>query len=170
MERMSRGQFIQKLKEIIGNFESGKFSFVYLPKGHIFINEHFGELSIPLAEGVNMTVDLFHETEEEIGNKAAAQEKEPECEEKPEKIKYGKYAENLIEFSLAYANLAEKHPELSDIDSVTWKQMLVEWANEFEDTYPDEEYWEESDYLECIEGYAEEKILTYAGLEGEEIA
>ena len=77
-----------------------------------------------------------------------------------QEMEYSKVAENLVEISLAFASLQAEHEELSDIDSVTWKQQFVEWANEFEAKNP--EQWEDSDYLECIEKFAVRKILEYA--------
>ncbi len=84
--------------------------------------------------------------------------------ETPEKteMEYGKVAENLVEISLAFAGLQAEHEELSDIDSITWKQQFVVWANEFEEKYPEPEHWNNSDYLECIEEYAVQKILEFA--------
>lgn len=76
-------------------------------------------------------------------------------------MEYSKVTENLVEISLAFANLQAEHKELSEIDSVTWKQQFVEWANEFErERFL--EYWEENDYLEDIEKFAVRKILEFA--------
>lgn len=78
-----------------------------------------------------------------------------------QEMEYNKVTENLVEISLAFAKLQTKHEELSDIDSTTWKQQFVEWANEFEAEHF-LEYWEDSDYLEDIEKFAIRKILEYA--------
>ncbi|MCD8083003.1 MAG: hypothetical protein LUE86_05740 [Clostridiales bacterium] len=80
------------------------------------------------------------------------------------KLIYDKLTENLIEISQAYVCLLGKHQKLSDIDSTTWKQQFVDWANEFEEMYPDPGYWDEHDYLETIEKYAKDKILEYGGI------
>lgn len=80
-------------------------------------------------------------------------------------MEYNKVSENLVEISLVFASLQAEHKELSDIDSITWKQMFVEWANEFELEHPEPEHWEDNDYLECIEKFARRKILEYAHLE-----
>lgn len=51
------------------------------------------------------------------------------------------------------------------IDSINWKQMFVQWANDFE-TVNEGIDWNHEDYLEKIEKFARHKILEYAGLEG----
>ena len=80
------------------------------------------------------------------------------------KLVYGAHTESLIEIALTYANLAVKYPVLTDTDSITWKQKFVEWANEFDEKYPDPEHWEDSDYLDCIDAFAREKIGEYGGI------
>lgn len=77
---------------------------------------------------------------------------------------YSKVSENLVEISLVYASLQAEHEDLSGVDSITWKQMFVEWANEFEMKQLRTD-WDQHDYLECIEEFARHKILEYAGLE-----
>lgn len=78
------------------------------------------------------------------------------------KLIYGVYTENLIEIALTYASLVVKHPVLADTDSITWKQKFVDWANEFEEKYPELEHWDDSAYLECIDAFATDKICEYA--------
>lgn len=82
-----------------------------------------------------------------------------------EKAVYNKVSENLVEISLAYANLQAVHEELSSIDSITWKQLFVQWANDFEKMNTGTD-WDQNNYLEEIEKFARCKILEYAGLEG----
>lgn len=91
---------------------------------------------------------------------------ETEDVDKSEKslLVYDKVSENLIEISLAFANLKDRYEKLCDIDSITWKQMFVDWANEFETVYTNND-WDQCDYLHEIEKYARKKILEYAGLE-----
>ena len=79
------------------------------------------------------------------------------------KAAYNKISENLVEISLAYASLQAEHEGLSGVDSITWKQMFVEWANEFEMKQLRTD-WDQHDYLECIEEFARHKILEFAGL------
>lgn len=87
----------------------------------------------------------------------------------PDSTVLNRVSENLVEISLVFANL---QPELRDgreIDSITWKQEFVVWANEFEQVYGKAE-WRLSDngstdYLETIEAFAKEKIRKFAGLE-----
>lgn len=71
-----------------------------------------------------------------------------------------KISENLVEISLVYASMQAEHKELQEIESTTWKQKFVEWANEFEKVWDDRE-----DYQEAIEKYARVNIAEYAGLE-----
>ena len=79
-----------------------------------------------------------------------------------DKLVYGVYTENLIDIALTYASLMIKYPVLTDTDSITWKQEFVDWANEFEKKYQESERLEDSDYLECIDAFATEKICVYA--------
>lgn len=80
-----------------------------------------------------------------------------------QEMEYSKVTENLVEISMAFASLQKEHEELSHIDSVTWKQQFVKWANEFESTWCENDA--EKDYLEKIEKFARMKITEYAGLE-----
>ena len=81
---------------------------------------------------------------------------------------YNEQAENLIEIAWTFKACASKYPQLKDIDSTTWKEQFVEWANEFEHLYPDSDYeldgW---DYSEKVEVYATEKILDFGGIHAE---
>ena len=80
-----------------------------------------------------------------------------------EKMAYNKIAENLVEISLVYARLQTEYEKLGEIDSITWKQMFAQWANDFEIVQPDAG-WNQDDYLEAIEKFARHKILEYAGI------
>lgn len=50
-----------------------------------------------------------------------------------EKLEYNRRTENLIEIARMYVELAIRHPELTDIDSITWNQHFVDLANQFEE-------------------------------------
>lgn len=78
-----------------------------------------------------------------------------------EKLSYGQLTENLIEIAWVFQNCVGKYPQLADIDSITWKQEFVAWANEFENLYPNPEYWDDNDYPEAIEQFAERKIQEF---------
>lgn len=78
---------------------------------------------------------------------------------------YGTRTENLIEITMVYANLAAKYSMLKDIDSNTWKQEFVRWANEFEEMHPEASFWEDNDYMDCIEDFAKQKIYEFADIE-----
>lgn len=84
-----------------------------------------------------------------------------------QEMEYSKATENLMEISMVFADLRAEHEELSDIDSVTWKQQFVEWANEFERQHSEPECWENDDYIDSIEEFAEKKILEYANLKND---
>ena len=84
-----------------------------------------------------------------------------------QEMEYSKVTENLMEISMIFADLRTKHEELMDIDSITWKQQFVEWAKEFEAQHSGPEPWENDDYIDSIEEFAEKKILEYANLEVE---
>lgn len=116
---------------------------------------------------IHIFMDLFHKAGAKQKNKAISQKKKQESGQNPEKLAYSTYTENLIEIAMAYANLVKTHPELTNTDSITWKQMFVEWANAFEDVYQDPQCWEEGDYLIRIAVYAKVKILAFAGLDTE---
>ena len=78
----------------------------------------------------------------------------------PDRRQLDKVSENLVEISLAFADMQITHSELCKINSDEWKQKFVEWANEFEETWDDEK-----DYPEEIEKFAKMKIAEYAEVE-----
>lgn len=86
-------------------------------------------------------------------------------DQRQEKMTYNKASENLVEISLVYAGLQAKNEVLSSVDSITWKQMFVQWANDFEAEQAGAD-WNQEDYLEEIGKFARRKILEYVGLEG----
>lgn len=79
-----------------------------------------------------------------------------------EKAVFGHLTENIMEITLVYAELQESISGMCEIDSTTWKQKFVDWANEFESQWKE---GDDRDYLEDIEKFARRKILEYAGLE-----
>ena len=82
-----------------------------------------------------------------------------------QQTEFNRATENLIEITWTYVKLQEKVPKLSETDSVSWKQMFVAWANEFEEFYGCTDWLEaEKTYLEAIEEFAKEKILGFVGL------
>lgn len=86
-------------------------------------------------------------------------------DQRKEKINYNKASDNLVEISLVYAGMLEEHKRLSSVDSITWKQLFVQWANDFESVQASTD-WNQEDYLEEIGNFARSKILEYVGLEG----
>ncbi len=85
-------------------------------------------------------------------------------DQQQDKIVYNKASENLVEISLVYVNMLEEHKKMSSIDSATWKQLFVQWANDFETVNVGVD-WDQKYYLEEIEKFARQKILEYIGLE-----
>ncbi len=79
-----------------------------------------------------------------------------------EKAVFGHLTEDIMEITLVYAELQESISGACEIDSITWKQKFVDWANEFESQWKE---GDDRDYLEDIEKFARRKILEYAGLE-----
>ncbi|MFQ7834077.1 MAG: hypothetical protein ACLRHX_13470 [Mediterraneibacter gnavus] len=84
-------------------------------------------------------------------------------------LEYNEQTENLMEIAMMLEQLKGESEYLfevlTDIDSITWKQKFVDWANEFTETYePNKDVWP-GNYLEVIEGFAREKILEFAGVE-----
>lgn len=80
-----------------------------------------------------------------------------------ERVAFGHLTENIMEITLVYAGMLKENEKLGNIESIEWKQQFVEWANEFEES------WEEDDlrdYPEEIGKFARRKIAEYAELEG----
>ena len=88
--------------------------------------------------------------------------------DEPEKL-FNPFTENVVEIAWEYAVLTVQYPELTDVDSTTWKQLFSEWGMEFEIIYPDEEFWDDHDYHDYIVEFARNKILDYAGLSVDEV-
>lgn len=87
-------------------------------------------------------------------------------------LEYNEQTENLMEIAMMLEQLKGESEYLfevlTDIDSITWKQKFVDWANEFTETYePNKDVWP-GNYLEVIEGFSREKILEFAGVEDKE--
>lgn len=88
-------------------------------------------------------------------------------------LEYNEQTENLMEIAMMLEQLKGESEylfeTLTDIESITWKQKFVDWANEFAETYePNKDVWP-GNYLEVIEGFAREKILEFAGVEEKKI-
>ena len=86
-------------------------------------------------------------------------------------LEYNEQTENLMEIAMMLEQLKGESEYLfevlTDIDSITWKQKFVDWANEFTETYePNKDV--AGKLLEVIEGFAREKILEFAGVEEKE--
>lgn len=84
-----------------------------------------------------------------------------------EKLKFGKYTENLVEIALMYAEISEEHEKLKETDNIVWSQQFVEWANEFENLYGEVEDFDVElgrSYYEMIREFAKEKILEFGGV------
>lgn len=76
-------------------------------------------------------------------------------------LEYNEQTENLMEIAMMLEQLKGESEYLfevlTDIDSITWKQKFVDWANEFTETYePNKDVWP-GNYLEVIEGLPERK-------------
>lgn len=82
---------------------------------------------------------------------------------------FDKVSENLVEISLVFASLQSEIRNKQEIDSFTWKQQFVVWANEFEQIYGKFDWGMaetgDKEYLEAIEKFAKNKIRKFAGLE-----
>lgn len=79
-------------------------------------------------------------------------------------LEYNEQMENLMEIAMMLEQLKGESEYLfevlTDIDSITWKQKFVDWANEFTETYePNKDVWP-GNYLEVIEGFAREKFWS----------
>lgn len=91
---------------------------------------------------------IFYEYSEEI------------AESEIGKLQFGRLTENIMEITMVYANMLDKDDSLRDIESADWKQMFVEWANEFEENWDVDDTMR--DYPEEIERFAKRKITEYA--------
>lgn len=88
-----------------------------------------------------------------------------------QQTEFNRATENLIEITWTYVNLQKEFPKLSETDSMIWKQMFVEWSNEFEEFYGRTDWLEsEKTYLEAIGEFEKERILGFIGLERRYIA
>lgn len=61
-------------------------------------------------------------------------------------LEYNEQTENLMEIAMMLEQLKGESEYLfevlTDIDSITWKQKFVDWANEFTETYePNRDVW-----------------------------
>lgn len=91
------------------------------------------------------------------------------------KLIFNKHTENLIEIAMVFAAMKGESEylfeKLTDIDSIIWSQLFVKLANEFESIYEDADWGGEDtafkEYLEAIEEYAREKILSQIESEDE---
>lgn len=81
----------------------------------------------------------------------------------PEERTFDKVSENLVEISLMFASLQPEIKGMQEIDSLTWKQMFMQWANEFETAHKGAD-WDKRVYLEEIERFARNKIMKFAGV------
>lgn len=79
-----------------------------------------------------------------------------------EKVSFGRITENIMEITLVFAEMQQSHEELYEIENIDWKQQFVEWANEFEENWSEDDL---ADYPEEISKFARKKIAEYAGLE-----
>lgn len=52
-----------------------------------------------------------------------------------QQTEFNRATENLIEITRTFVNLQKEFPKLSKTDSMGWKQMFVDLANEFEENY-----------------------------------
>ena len=75
-----------------------------------------------------------------------------------QKTEFNRVTENLIEITWTYVNLLEEFPRLDEQDSMSWKQMFVAWANEFEELYG------HTNWIESEKTYANaaDMIIQYA--------
>lgn len=89
-------------------------------------------------------VKIFYEYSEEISI--------------PDSRQLDKVSENLVEISMTFANMQTTHSVLCKIDSTEWKRQFIEWANEFESQWKEDEG---RDYLEEINRFARKKIVEY---------
>lgn len=103
----------------------------------------------------NSPVKIFYEYSEEI------------AESEIGKVRFGRITENIMEITLVYANMLDKDDSLRDIESADWKQQFVEWANEFEESWDEDDTMR--DYPEEVARFAKRKITEYAAERGLEV-
>lgn len=85
-----------------------------------------------------------------------------------EKLVYSKHVETLIEIAELFSVLMERDScfrrKAEEIDSISWKQKFVDWANEFEDVNGSKGgEWEEDWFLPEIEKFAARKFAEFSG-------
>ena len=64
---MNKREFITALKDMTKQLENDSFKFIDLEQGYIFANRNYGEISIPVAKGININVRLFTTEDSEKG-------------------------------------------------------------------------------------------------------
>lgn len=71
--------------------------------------------------------------------------------------------ENIIEMTLVWSQIADQLDD--DVDSLDIKQSIIQWSNEFEETYKEIEWgWDNNpDYYETIENFAKRRLLDTYG-------
>lgn len=68
-----------------------------------------------------------------------------------QKTELNRATENLIEIAWRYESLKAEYDFLTNTDSMSWKQLFITWANEFEELYGSKNWNEiDEDYYETI--------------------
>ena len=62
---LTKKEFIKEIREMADNLENNTFHYINLGSGYIFANKNYGEVTISIGEGINMSINLFTTTEEE---------------------------------------------------------------------------------------------------------
>lgn len=155
-EKMTKKQFVDQMRNCITQLEKGSYFFENLPVGHIFGNKNYGEIKIPLANGVDVSVSLYSASKEE--------EENPILETEP--LTFSKRVENMAEIVMIYAEMRVEYKDKywCGGDGSEWKQKFVDWSNEFEEIHKGTD-WKEEDYLEEIVKFARMKIKEFAHLD-----
>lgn len=56
---MTKQEFIKELRKMADKLENDDFHFINLKNGYIFGNRNYGQVSVKVAEGVSMKVNLY---------------------------------------------------------------------------------------------------------------
>ena len=151
--KLNRTQFIKETRKLLRKLEAKEFGYVDFESGSISCGKDYAHVDVNVNDEIKISAKLYGTTGSDyVEDDNVAVDVD---------LTYGKYTENLIEITQKYVSMCADHPEFSEIDSIEWKQTLVELANGYEEyaTTVDKGHY---DYLDDIEKWAYKKILEYA--------
>lgn len=62
---MNKREFIKAIREMADELEKGNWKMINIKSGYIFGNKNYGEINLKVAEGLNISVNLYYADEDE---------------------------------------------------------------------------------------------------------